>query len=110
MNEVARPVMGTIFLVVEWYKAEVIDDTLCGCKFVLRFRRESTLPSKKSCKILLKKKCKIMQELTSKKMHKIETVIIQDLTLIFTGRSCNSMHDLKYNMMQNYSRLYKILA
>ena len=45
MNEVARPVMGTIFLVVEWYMAEVIDDTLCGCKFVLRFRRESKLKS-----------------------------------------------------------------
>ena len=51
-----------------------------------------------------------MQELTSKKMHKIETVIIQDLTLINTGRSCNSMHDLEYNLMQNYSRFYKILA
>ena len=45
MNEVARPVMGTIFLVVEWYMAEVIDDTLCGCRFVLRFRRESKLKS-----------------------------------------------------------------
>ena len=33
---------------------------------------------------LVFKKCKIVQELTSKKMHEIETVITQYLTLIFT--------------------------
>ena len=52
----------------------------------------------------------ILHDISCKIVHKIETVITQDLTLIFTGRSCHTMHDLEYNMMQNYSRLYKILA
>ena len=64
-------------------------------------------PSKKILQDLVKKKCKILQDLTSKKMHKIETVIIQDLALIITRRSCHTMHDLEYNVMQKYSRLYR---